>query len=106
MVRRVPGLKHSEIKIINHNLVSITDFNQGKASKLFRRATSGEALAVLKNNHPIAYVLPPEEYELLKKLEKRCIALQENKQALSNDRQLADILSELRSVEENGDYDD
>lgn len=48
------------------NLVSITQFNKGQASPLFSRAQRGETLLVIKNNTPVAVILSPEEYEILR----------------------------------------
>lgn len=48
-------------------LVSITQFNKGKASQLFSRVKKGETLVVIKNNSPIAVVIPPEDYEIIEK---------------------------------------
>ncbi len=96
----------SEINTINNRLISITEFNQGKASQLFRRAAGGEALVVLKNNHPIAYVLPCKEYELLKRLEKRCDELMDSKQSFLSDQILQTLITELRAFEKSGDNHD
>lgn len=46
-------------------LVSITQFNKGKASQLFSRVQKGETLIVIKNNTPVAVVIPPKEYEMI-----------------------------------------
>ena len=55
-----------------NTLVSITQFNKGQASPLFSRAQKGETLLVIKNNAPIAVILSPEEYEILRALPKMC----------------------------------
>lgn len=49
------------------SLVSITNFNKGKASKLFSRVQKGETLVVLKNNAPVAIVISPEEYKIIER---------------------------------------
>ena len=46
------------------NIVSITSFNRGQASKLFNQANSGDSLIVVKNNKPVAVVCGFEEYTL------------------------------------------
>ncbi len=53
-------------------IVPITQFNKGKASQCFHRATNGESLLVMKNNSPIAVVLSLEEYTLLRSFSKLC----------------------------------
>ena len=47
------------------NLVSITAFNQGQASKIFSRLKKDKQIIVLKNNIPSAVLLSPEEYNRL-----------------------------------------
>jgi len=53
-----------------HNLVSITQFNKGQASKIFDFVKSKKWLIVLKNNSPSAVILAPEEYTRLVEIEK------------------------------------
>ena len=43
--------------------VSITDFNRGKAGKIFDDVRKHGAKVVLKNNHPEAIILSKEVYE-------------------------------------------
>ena len=58
-------------KNILNNLVSITMFNQGQASKIFSRLKEEKQIVVLKNNVPTAILLSPEEYDrLLSRAEK------------------------------------
>lgn len=52
-------------KNILNNLVSITMFNQGQASKIFSRLKEEKQIVVLKNNVPTAILLSPEEYDRL-----------------------------------------
>lgn len=52
------------------HLVSITQFNKGKASQLFSRVKKGEPLVVLKNNSPVAVVISPEDYEIIENYNK------------------------------------
>ena len=52
---------------VNHdnNLVSVTMFNQGQASKIFNRLHDEKQIVVLKNNVPTAVLLSPDEYDRL-----------------------------------------
>ena len=52
-------------KNILNNLVSITMFNQGQASKIFNRLHDEKQIVVLKNNVPTAVLLSPDEYDRL-----------------------------------------
>ena len=58
------------------NLVSVTKFNQGQASKIFNRLQAEKQIIVLKNNIPTAILLSPDEYDRLLSLAKN----DENKQ--------------------------
>jgi antitoxin StbD len=51
------------------NLVSITQFNKGQASKIFDFVRTRKWLIVLKNNTPSAVILAPEEYSRLVEIE-------------------------------------
>ena len=46
------------------NMVSITEFNRGQASKYFRKASAGEPIIIVKNNKPISAICGIEEYAL------------------------------------------
>ena len=52
-------------KNLLNNLVSVTMFNQGQASKIFNRLHDEEQIVVLKNNVPTAVLLSPDEYDRL-----------------------------------------
>lgn len=52
-------------KNLLNNLVSITMFNQGQASKIFSRLQDEKQIVVLKNNVPTAILLSPDEYDRL-----------------------------------------
>lgn len=52
-------------KNLLNNLVSVTMFNQGQASKLFNRLQEEKQIVVLKNNVPTAILLSPDEYDRL-----------------------------------------
>lgn len=52
-------------KSILNNLVSITMFNQGQASKIFAKLKEEKQIVVLKNNVPAAILLSPDEYDRL-----------------------------------------
>lgn len=51
-------------KNLLNNLVSVTMFNQGQASKIFNRLQDEKQIVVLKNNVPTAVLLSPDEYTL------------------------------------------
>lgn len=63
-------------KNLLNNLVSVTKFNQGQASKIFNRLQAEKQIIVLKNNIPTAILLSPDEYDRLLSLAKN----DENKQ--------------------------
>lgn len=56
------------------NMVPITEFNRGQASKYFSKASAGEPVIVVKNNKAISAICGIEEYilrmELCELLEK------------------------------------
>lgn len=52
-------------KNLLNNLVSVTMFNQGQASKIFNRLQEEKQIIVLKNNVPTAILLSPDEYDRL-----------------------------------------
>ena len=52
-------------KNLLNNLVPITKFNQGQASKIFNRLQEEKQIVVLKNNVPTAILLSPDEYDRL-----------------------------------------
>lgn len=52
-------------KNLLNNLVSVTMFNQGQASKIFNRLHDEKQIVVLKNNAPTAVLLSPDEYDRL-----------------------------------------
>lgn len=41
-------------------IVTATDFNKGKASKIFRELQEKKKIVVMKNNKPIAVITKPE----------------------------------------------
>jgi antitoxin StbD len=58
----------NHLKILN-NMVSITQFNKGQASKIFDRVKSEGRIVVLKNNAPSAIILSFDEYKRLTEIE-------------------------------------
>lgn len=52
-------------KNLLNNLVSVTMFNQGQASRIFNRLQEEKQIVVLKNNIPTAILLSPDEYARL-----------------------------------------
>lgn len=69
------------------SLVPISQFNKGKAAKIFDRLHSEKELIVLKNNQPSAVILSLEEYTRLTEIEEDYFLL----------------LEANRRIEENGD---
>lgn len=65
----------SEVKImidtsdLLENLVPITQFNRGQASRIFGRLRYESRLIVLKNNRPAAVILSPDEFSRLSEIE-------------------------------------
>ena len=91
-----------DISCLFGRIVSITQFNKGKASQLFLRASRGETLLVMKNNSPVAVVISPEEYEILRKIPRLCSKTSVNGNDISSG-ELADLLDKLKSFDENGE---
>lgn len=58
----------NDSKILN-NMVSITQFNKGQASKIFDRVKTEGRVVVLKNNAPSAIILSFDEYKRLTEIE-------------------------------------
>ena len=85
------------------NIVSITQFNKGQASPLFSRAQKGETLLVIKNNMPMAVILSPEEYELLRALPKACKRMIETSSSGSPE-EIEILISRLESYDKNGEF--
>ena len=91
-----------DISSIYKYLVPITQFNKGKASRLYSRAQKGEKLIVIKNNSPVAVILSPEEYELLNSFPKLCIEATENKQEIDKVRMEA-LFKKFKALEKKGE---
>ena len=54
---------YANVSLLNH-FVSVSDFSQGKANKIFKDvAENDQEYIVLKNNKPAAVVLSVSEYE-------------------------------------------
>lgn len=85
------------------NIVSITQFNKGQASPLFSRAQKGETLLVIKNNMPMAVILSPEEYELLRSLPKAYKRMIETSSSGSSE-ELEALMNRLESYDKNGEF--
>lgn len=62
---------------ILQSLIPISQFNKGKASKIFDRLRTEKELIVLKNNQPSAVILSPEEYVRLTEIEEDYMLLLE-----------------------------
>lgn len=93
-----------DISGIFKHIVSITQFNKGKASQLFSRVTRGESLLVIKNNVPVAVILSPEEYEILCKFPKICGKMCKSGNNI-NISEIADLLNQLKSFDEKEEND-
>ena len=58
------------MKTMMNNIVSISRFNRGEASKIFDEVAASGTKIVLKNNTPTCVLVDPEEYaELMDQLE-------------------------------------
>lgn len=79
-------------------IVSITQFNKGKASQNFARAISGESLLIIKNNAPVAVVLSLEEYRLLRSFSKLCKKYADTGSAI-NEEELKSLLKTLEAFD-------
>ncbi len=88
-------------RLFNH-IVSITQFNKGKASQLFARANIGETLLVIKNNTPVAVILSPKEYEILRQIPRVCRKAIDNVD-MAHTSDLSCLLHELDAFDENGE---
>ena len=91
-----------DISGFSNCLVSITQFNKGQASPLFTRAQNGETLLVVKNNSPIAVILSPEEYDILRTLPKICNKVLESSQE-EFPSEIVCLLNKLKQLDESSD---
>ncbi len=61
-----------ELGSIKDMMVSTTEFNRGKASKIFEQVQEDGIKLVVKNNAPVCVLLSVSEYDnLIKKLSER-----------------------------------
>lgn len=68
-----------------NNLVSVSDFNHGKASQTFKRVQDDNPVVVLKNNKPTAVIVSPDDYRRLNEAEENFVLYQEALERLKND---------------------
>lgn len=61
-----------DMSLFLKRVVPITLFNKGQASRQFRRVQEEGSIAVIRNNIPIAVIISPEEYEILRSLSRIC----------------------------------
>ena len=59
------------------NLVPVSQFNHGGASKAFSRVGEGNPVVVLKNNEPTAVIITPDDYKRLTEAAEDFALLQE-----------------------------
>ncbi len=71
---------------ILNQLVSISQFNRGQASKIFDRLHSERQIVVLKNNLPTAIIITPEEYSRLVGIEEDHLLFLEATKRVSNEK--------------------
>lgn len=76
---------------ILQSLVPISQFNRGKATKIFDRLRTEKELIVLKNNQPSAVILSPEEYARLTEIEEDYMLLLEANSRLESNGQKATV---------------
>lgn len=67
-----------------HSLISITQFNNGQASKIFDRLNNERQLIVLKNDIPSAVIISPDEYIRLSEIAEDFYLLTEAQSRLKN----------------------
>lgn len=91
-----------DISRLRGQIVPITQFNKGQASRLFMRANKGEALMVIKNNAAFAVILSPDEYDILRGIQRLCRKSLDNGNNIIPD-ELAHLLDELKTFDENGE---
>ena len=60
------------------NIVSISDFSRGGASKAFEKAQGSVPVIVMKNNRPTAVITSPAEYAYLSETEEDFVLLSES----------------------------
>lgn len=66
------------------SLISISQFNQGQAARIFDRLRSEKELIVLEDNQPSAVLLSPEEYTRLAEIEEDYFLLLETAKRLED----------------------
>ncbi|MBR3225607.1 MAG: type II toxin-antitoxin system Phd/YefM family antitoxin [Atopobiaceae bacterium] len=57
------------------NIVSVSEFSRGGASRAFEKAKGSTPVIVMKNNKPTAVITSPEEYAYLSEMEEDFILL-------------------------------
>lgn len=60
------------------NIVSVSEFSRGGASRAFEKAKGNTPVIVMKNNKPTAVITSPEEYAYLNETEEDFILLTES----------------------------
>lgn len=85
------------------NIVPITMFNKGKASQLFAQVKNGKSLVVVKNNAPVAVIVSPHEYELLRGLSKECQKCIATNCSIGSSKRAQQFISDLCDWDEIGE---
>lgn len=65
------------------NMVPITEFNKGHGSKIIEEVKKTGYKIILKNNHPEAVLITPQQFELLLAASEQLADLATNLQALT-----------------------
>jgi PHD/YefM family antitoxin component YafN of YafNO toxin-antitoxin module len=65
------------------NMVSITEFNKGHGSKIIEEVKRTGYKIILKNNHPEAVLITPQQFEVLLAASEQLADLATNLQALT-----------------------
>ncbi|HPJ03618.1 MAG TPA: type II toxin-antitoxin system Phd/YefM family antitoxin [Candidatus Limiplasma sp.] len=74
------------LKSVMNNIVSITRFNRGEASKIFNEVAVSGTKVVLKNNTPACVLVSPQEFaEWMEQLENYAL-LQEASQRIAKSK--------------------
>ena len=85
------------------NIVPITLFNKGKSSQQFSKVSHNETLVVVKNNSPVAVIVPPKEYQLLRQLFNACKKNAENDSEEKYAEKIKNLMDAIAEFDESRD---